>query len=207
MYAVAPTVGHGECAARRARRRGVLRGAMRRDVRAAPPALAFRGRARAARAGSTMARLLRTLGSKPRNDSSHEARSRHERPRVERGRLQRARLVDDRHDERQYPTNTGTNELDRDASAVTPLDQGGGKDRDITAGIRRNVVADSALGYDAKNVKVVTEGGKGHPARARRERCRAELDRGESQGRRRDQRRRQPAEDQAVEHQSVAGLS
>ncbi len=58
------------------------------------------------------------------------------------------------------PTNTGINERDRDASAVTPLDQGGGKDRDITAEIRRNVVADGALGYDAKNVKIVTEGGK-----------------------------------------------
>jgi len=58
------------------------------------------------------------------------------------------------------PTNTGINERDRDASSVTPLDQGGGKDRDITAEIRRNVVADSALGYDAKNVKIVTEGGK-----------------------------------------------
>ena len=58
------------------------------------------------------------------------------------------------------PTNTGVNERDRDGSAVTPLDQGGGKDRDITAEIRRNVMADGALGYDAKNAKIVTEGGK-----------------------------------------------
>ena len=58
------------------------------------------------------------------------------------------------------PTNTGINERDRDGSAVTPLDQGGGKDREITAEIRRNVMADSALGYDAKNAKIVTEGGK-----------------------------------------------
>jgi hypothetical protein len=58
------------------------------------------------------------------------------------------------------PTNTGINERDRDGSAVTPLDQGGGKDRDITAEIRRNVIADGALGYDAKNAKIVTEGGK-----------------------------------------------
>lgn len=58
------------------------------------------------------------------------------------------------------PTNTGVNERDRDGSAITPLDQGGGKDREITAEIRRNVMADGALGYDAKNAKIVTERGK-----------------------------------------------
>ncbi len=58
------------------------------------------------------------------------------------------------------PTNTAINERDRDGSTVTPIDQGGGKDLEITAEIRRNVMADGALGYDAKNVKIVTEGGK-----------------------------------------------
>ena len=43
---------------------------------------------------------------------------------------------------------------------MTPTDQGGGNDRDITAAIRRSVVADKALSFSAKNVKIITEGGK-----------------------------------------------
>lgn len=55
--------------------------------------------------------------------------------------------------------NTKINDRDRHG-ALTPIDQGGGKDRDITAAIRRAVVADGALSFTAKNVKIITVGGK-----------------------------------------------
>ncbi|CAN5859035.1 hypothetical protein BH11MYX4_BH11MYX4_57750 [soil metagenome] len=57
-------------------------------------------------------------------------------------------------------TNTKINDRDRPSTALTPMDQGGGKDRDITAAIRRSVVADSSLSFNAKNVKIITVGGK-----------------------------------------------
>ena len=57
-------------------------------------------------------------------------------------------------------TNTGINDRDRDGGSLTPMDQGGGADRDITAAVRKAVVADSALSYDAKNVKIITQAGK-----------------------------------------------
>ncbi len=57
-------------------------------------------------------------------------------------------------------TNTKLNERDRNGAALTPMDQGGGKDRDITAAIRRSVVADGSLSFNAKNVKIITVGGK-----------------------------------------------
>lgn len=56
--------------------------------------------------------------------------------------------------------NTKVNERDRPATALTPMDQGGGNDRDITAAIRRSVVGDKALSFNAKNVKIITVGGK-----------------------------------------------
>ncbi len=56
-------------------------------------------------------------------------------------------------------TNTKINDRDRHG-ALTPMDQGGGNDRDITAAIRRAVVADKALSFTAKNVKIITVGGK-----------------------------------------------
>jgi hyperosmotically inducible protein len=56
-------------------------------------------------------------------------------------------------------TNTKINDRDRHG-ALTPMDQGGGADRDITAAIRRSVVADKALSFTAKNVKIITVGGK-----------------------------------------------
>lgn len=56
-------------------------------------------------------------------------------------------------------TNTKVNDRDRHG-ALTPMDQGGGKDRDITAAIRRAVVSDSSLSFNAKNVKIITVGGK-----------------------------------------------
>jgi len=55
--------------------------------------------------------------------------------------------------------NTKVNDRDRHG-ALTPMDQGGGKDRDITAAIRRAVVSDGALSFNAKNVKIITVGGK-----------------------------------------------
>jgi len=55
--------------------------------------------------------------------------------------------------------NTKINDRDRHG-ALTPTDQGGGKDRDITAAIRRAVVGDGALSFTAKNVKIITVGGK-----------------------------------------------
>ncbi|MDB4937351.1 MAG: hypothetical protein JWP87_4323 [Labilithrix sp.] len=56
-------------------------------------------------------------------------------------------------------TNTKINDRDRHG-ALTPLDQGGGNDRDITAAVRRAVVGDKALSFTAKNVKIITVGGK-----------------------------------------------
>ncbi len=57
-------------------------------------------------------------------------------------------------------TNTKINERDRH-DTMTPGNQGNGKsDTDITAEIRRSVVADSALSFNAKNVKIITKDGK-----------------------------------------------
>jgi hyperosmotically inducible protein len=56
-------------------------------------------------------------------------------------------------------TNTKINDRDRHG-ALTPMDQGGGADRDITAAIRRAAVGDKALSFTAKNVKIITVGGK-----------------------------------------------
>lgn len=55
--------------------------------------------------------------------------------------------------------NTKINDRDRHG-ALTPMDQGGGNDRDITAAIRRSVVGDGALSFTAKNVKIIVNGGK-----------------------------------------------
>jgi hypothetical protein len=55
--------------------------------------------------------------------------------------------------------NTKINDRDRHG-ALTPMDQGGGNDRDITAAVRRAVVGDKALSFTAKNVKIITVGGK-----------------------------------------------
>lgn len=68
---------------------------------------------------------------------------------------------DDKADASDKPAdNTKVNERDKDTSAKTPGDQGQGKaDIDITASIRKSVVADDALSTNAKNVKIITEGG------------------------------------------------
>ncbi|MDB4940643.1 MAG: hypothetical protein JWP97_177 [Labilithrix sp.] len=57
-------------------------------------------------------------------------------------------------------TNTKKNERDRNGATLTPMDQGAGKDRDITAAVRRAVVADGSLSFNAKNVKIITQNGK-----------------------------------------------
>ena len=56
--------------------------------------------------------------------------------------------------------NTGRNVRDRDASTRTPTDQGNSEsDRDITAHIRREIVANDALSTNAHNVKIITTDG------------------------------------------------
>ena len=56
--------------------------------------------------------------------------------------------------------NTGRNVRDRDGQTRTPTDQGeSGADRDITASIRREIVANDALSTNAHNVKIITVDG------------------------------------------------
>lgn len=55
------------------------------------------------------------------------------------------------------PDNTARNVRDRDDKSLTPLDQGNGKvDLDITARIRKEVMASNLLSMNAKNVKIIT---------------------------------------------------
>jgi hyperosmotically inducible periplasmic protein len=57
--------------------------------------------------------------------------------------------------------NTRVNERDRDSAALTPLDQKENKtDREITQQIRKAVIADDALSFTAKNVKIITRDGQ-----------------------------------------------
>jgi hyperosmotically inducible periplasmic protein len=59
------------------------------------------------------------------------------------------------------PDNSGVNKRDRHGGAVTPMDQGTSDgERRITANIRKLVVADKALSFTAKNVKIITVGTK-----------------------------------------------
>lgn len=59
------------------------------------------------------------------------------------------------------PDNTRVNERDRSPQAQTPLDQGNGaRDLEITQQIRKSVVGDKSLSFTAKNVKIITNGGK-----------------------------------------------
>jgi osmotically-inducible protein OsmY len=59
------------------------------------------------------------------------------------------------------PDNTRVNERDAPREAVTPLDQGESQsDRDATQFIRKAVMADDSLSFTAKNVKIITAGGK-----------------------------------------------
>lgn len=59
------------------------------------------------------------------------------------------------------PDNSRVNERDRDNKTLTPMDQGPSEgDRKITQLIRQAVVKDSSLSFTAKNVKIITIGGK-----------------------------------------------
>jgi osmotically-inducible protein OsmY len=58
------------------------------------------------------------------------------------------------------PDNTGKNVRDRGDSSLTPTDQGGSAaDREVTASIRKAIVADDSLSTNAHNVKIITVGG------------------------------------------------
>lgn len=57
--------------------------------------------------------------------------------------------------------NTRVNVRDRQEGAVTPLDQGNNQaDLNTTAQIRRALMDDENLSFNARNVKIITEGGK-----------------------------------------------
>ncbi len=58
------------------------------------------------------------------------------------------------------PDNSGVNERDRSAAAVTPIDQGEtAADRNISAEIRKALVGDSAMSVNAQNCKIITRSG------------------------------------------------
>ncbi|MBY0280382.1 BON domain-containing protein [Candidatus Binatia bacterium] len=58
------------------------------------------------------------------------------------------------------PDNTGRNERDRSANAVTPMDQSNDpKDVALTQQIRKVVVGDDALSMNAHNVKIISANG------------------------------------------------
>jgi virulence-associated protein VagC len=57
------------------------------------------------------------------------------------------------------PDNTARNE--RDEKALTPIDQSNdSSDIEITQAIRKKVIGDDELSFNAKNVKIITVGGK-----------------------------------------------
>ncbi|MES1179479.1 MAG: BON domain-containing protein [Myxococcales bacterium] len=57
--------------------------------------------------------------------------------------------------------NTRVNRRDRGGATLTPMDQGpSDADRKITRDIRQAVMNDSALSFTAKNVKIITVGGR-----------------------------------------------
>ncbi len=59
------------------------------------------------------------------------------------------------------PDDTKKNERDRDPGRMTPPDQSNQKsDLKITQEIRKAVMGDSTLSFTAKNVKIITSGGK-----------------------------------------------
>jgi hyperosmotically inducible periplasmic protein len=59
------------------------------------------------------------------------------------------------------PDNTKVNERDTNTAAPTPGDQGNNQtDLKITQQIRQAVMADGALSFTAKNVKIITQNGK-----------------------------------------------
>jgi len=59
------------------------------------------------------------------------------------------------------PDNTKVNQRDRNDQTLTPMDQGNNEtDLKITQQIRKAVMGDKALSFTAKNVKIITVGGK-----------------------------------------------
>jgi hyperosmotically inducible protein len=57
--------------------------------------------------------------------------------------------------------NSRVNVRDRSGNTLTPMNQGGSEvDRKLTQQIRQAVVSDSSLSFTAKNVKIITLGGK-----------------------------------------------
>jgi hyperosmotically inducible periplasmic protein len=63
--------------------------------------------------------------------------------------------------EPQNADNTGRNVRDRADSELTPGDQGTSEaDREITRKIRRAITSNDQLSVDAKNLKIITTGGK-----------------------------------------------
>jgi sporulation protein YlmC with PRC-barrel domain len=58
------------------------------------------------------------------------------------------------------PDNTAQNIRDRDTNSVTPLDQGNNQaDINITAQIRKDIIATQGMSMNAKNVKIITTNG------------------------------------------------
>lgn len=56
--------------------------------------------------------------------------------------------------------NTANNKVDRDSATKTPVDQSNSKtDIDITASIRRAIMADKSMSVNAQNCKIITEAG------------------------------------------------
>jgi hyperosmotically inducible protein len=59
------------------------------------------------------------------------------------------------------PDNTKVNQRDTNGAALTPMDQSNSQtDLKITQQIRQAVMADGTLSFTAKNVKIITQGGK-----------------------------------------------
>jgi hyperosmotically inducible periplasmic protein len=59
------------------------------------------------------------------------------------------------------PDNTKVNERDKSSAALTPLDQRENEtDLKITQRVRQAVMANGTLSFTAKNVKIITQGGK-----------------------------------------------
>jgi len=57
--------------------------------------------------------------------------------------------------------NTGINTRDRNSGMATPTDQSSSQaDTDVTANIRKAIIADDTLSVDAKNVKIITANGQ-----------------------------------------------
>jgi hyperosmotically inducible periplasmic protein len=55
---------------------------------------------------------------------------------------------------------TGVNQRDRAPGAVTPMDQGNSsQDLEVTRQIRQGITSDDSLSTDARNVKIITDGG------------------------------------------------